>query len=111
LISIAIVENDAAPAILTQRAKIGRWGWFTRRLYLREAVRQGRRMEFLSTPLAIGGTIAVAVAIIAWFGDRRRMRRSQPDAVGFMPWTGVFFWALLAAIVLLGLAVKARLAG
>ncbi len=68
-------------------------------------------MEFVSHPLAIGGGIALVVAIIAWLGDRRRMRRSDPDAVGFMPWTGVFFWALLAAIVLLGLAVKAWLAG
>ena len=67
-------------------------------------------MEFLSSPLAIGGTIAVAVAIIAWLGDRRRMRRSIPDAVGFMPWRDVFFWAFLAAVVLFGLTVKEWLA-
>ena len=40
--------------------------------------------------LAVG---AIAVAIIAWWGERRRMRRSNPDAVGFMPWASVFVLA------------------
>ena len=62
-------------------------------------------MEFGSKPLALCGAIALAFAVIAWLGDRRRMRRSDPDAVGFMPWTDLFFWALLAACILLGLAV------
>jgi len=60
---------------------------------------------------AIGGSIAVAVAAIAWLGDARRMRRKNPDKVGFMPWTGIFFMALLCAIMLLGLAGRAWLAG
>lgn len=68
-------------------------------------------MEFEPDYLAIGGGIAVAVAVAAWLGDRRRMRRSNPDAVGFMPWTGVFFWALLFACALLGLAAKEWLVG
>ena len=68
-------------------------------------------MEFEPNYLAIGGAVALAVAIMAWLGDRRRMRRSNLDAVGFMPWTGVFFWALLAGIVLLGLTVKAWVTG
>jgi acyl-CoA synthetase (AMP-forming)/AMP-acid ligase II len=59
--------------------------------------------------LTIGGALAVAVAFAAWLGDRRRMRRSDPDAVGIMPWTGMFFWALLFACILLGLAAKAWL--
>jgi acyl-CoA synthetase (AMP-forming)/AMP-acid ligase II len=61
--------------------------------------------------LTSGGALAVAVALAAWLGDRRRMRRSDPDAVGIVPWTGVFFWALLFACILLGLAAKAWLAG
>ena len=68
-------------------------------------------MEFESIALAAGGAIAVVLAIIAWLGDRRRMRRSDPDAVGFMPWTAVFFWALLSACILLGLAAKQWFAG
>jgi hypothetical protein len=51
----------------------------------------------------IGG-LAIVMAGLAWFADRRRMRRTDPDKVGFMPWTGLFFWALMAAIVLLALA-------
>ena len=50
------------------------------------------------------GLGASVIAAIAWFGDRRRMRRRDPDAVGWMPWTGVFFWALIVACVTLGLA-------
>ena len=68
-------------------------------------------MEELPIELVAAGCAALIVAIAAWLGDRRRMRRSQPDAVGFMPWRDVFFWALLAAIMLLGLAAKAWLAG
>lgn len=51
------------------------------------------------------------LALAARLGDRRRMRRSNPDDVGFMPWTGLFFWAMLSACVLLGLATRAWLAG
>jgi hypothetical protein len=65
----------------------------------------------LSLELALAGAVAVALAIAAVIGDRRRMRRSDPDAVGFMPWTGVFFVAFLAAVLLLGLAARAWLAG
>ena len=68
-------------------------------------------MDFGTKELAALGALAVAVAIVAWLGDHRRMRRSDPDAVGFMPWRDVFFFALLAAVILLGLAAKAWLAG
>ncbi|MBV1918665.1 MAG: hypothetical protein KUG65_11495 [Sphingomonadaceae bacterium] len=61
--------------------------------------------------LALTGMSAVILAAIAWAGDRRRMGRSNLDKVGFMPWTAVFFWMLLAAITLLGLAAQAWLAG
>ncbi len=68
-------------------------------------------MDDLPIELIAAGGAALVLALIAWLGDRRRMRRSDPDAVGFMPWTAVFFWALLAAILLLGLAAKAWLEG
>lgn len=68
-------------------------------------------MTDFSEILALAGFSAVVLAAIAWVGDRRRMRRNNLDKVGFMPWTSLFFWAFLAAIVLLGLAVQAWLAG
>lgn len=60
--------------------------------------------------LAVIGASAVMVAVIAWTGDRLRTRRKNLDAVGFMPWTGIFFCALVVACILLGLAAREWLA-
>ena len=54
--------------------------------------------------MAIAGAVAAGVAILAWVQDRRRMRRRDLDRVGFMPWTTIFFWSLMAALLLLGLS-------
>lgn len=59
----------------------------------------------------IAGLFAVMLAVVAWFADHRRLRRRNPDAVGFMPWTTLFFWACLAALLLLALGVKEWLGG
>lgn len=53
------------------------------------------------------GLGAAGLALVARWGERRRMRRSDPDAVGFMPWRTVAFFSLFAACVLLGLALRA----
>lgn len=66
-------------------------------------------MKHLAEILAICGASAAALASIAWAGDRRRMRRADLDKVGFMPWTPVFFFSMLGAIILLGLAARAWL--
>jgi hypothetical protein len=55
--------------------------------------------------MAVAGALGAALALVAWVGDHRRMRRKQLDRVGFMPWTGIFFWALMAAVVLLGVSL------
>jgi hypothetical protein len=59
---------------------------------------------------AIGSGAAV-VALVASYADRRRLRRRDLDAVGFMPWSALFFVALLVACVALGLAAREWLAG
>lgn len=61
-------------------------------------------------PLALG-VAAALVAAWAWHGDRRRTRRSNPDRVGIMPWTTLFFWAFVLACILLGAAGKDWLTG
>ncbi|WP_231468899.1 hypothetical protein [Novosphingobium sp. CECT 9465] len=57
------------------------------------------------------GAIALIVALAASWAERRRLRRTNLDAVGFMPWTTVYLIAFLAAIVLLGLAMREWFAG
>ena len=57
------------------------------------------------------GIVAATIAALAWWGDRRRIRRSNLDAVGWVPWTPVFFVALMVAVVSLGLAAKDWVAG
>ena len=41
------------------------------------------------------GIGAALVAIFAWVADRRRMRRSDPDAVGLIAWRDISFCPLL----------------
>lgn len=50
--------------------------------------------------------VAVAVAAAAWLADRRRMRRLDPDAVGWMPWRGVAFWATMVGVLALIVVVR-----
>lgn len=54
---------------------------------------------------------AAAVALFAWQADRRRTRRSDPDAVGWVAWRDLAFWSTFAAVLLLGAAARAWLRG
>jgi len=65
----------------------------------------------LALTYLVPGSAAAAIALVAWIADRRRLRRNNLDAVGFMPWTTVFFCALFAACILLGLGARAWIAG
>lgn len=57
-------------------------------------------MDYLADhPPLVAALVAAAVAALAWWGDRRRLRRRDLDRVGLMPWEGLFFWALLAAVL------------
>lgn len=61
--------------------------------------------------LTVASVSATLVAAFAWTADWRRRRRKNLDRVGFMPWTTIFFCALVAAVVLVGLAARQWLAG
>lgn len=52
------------------------------------------------------GVIMAVLAIVAWYADRRRMRRTTPDAVGLMPWRDISFWAMFAALLLIAAALR-----
>jgi hypothetical protein len=66
-------------------------------------------MDDHGTWMLAGGALAMLVAIVAWLGDHRRARRRHIDAVGFMPWTDVFFWSTMLAVLLLGAGAQAML--
>ena len=61
--------------------------------------------------LLVGALGAATLALLAGWGDRRRRRRQDLDRVGIMPWTGIAFWATLAALLLLAAAVQGELPG
>lgn len=50
--------------------------------------------------------IAVAIALFSGWRDWQRARRADPDAVSMIDWPTVQIFALIAAAILAGLAVK-----
>ena len=64
--------------------------------------------EWVRAALPAAGLMLLA--ILAWRGDRRRMARSNPDAVGWMPWRDLAFWASVLALLAAVWAVQLWLA-
>lgn len=52
---------------------------------------------------------AIALSMIGWHQERRRKRRSNPDAVPWLPWRDISFWSSFAAIMMLIAAFQAWL--
>lgn len=52
------------------------------------------------------GAVALAVALASVWAERRRLRRTNLDAVGFMPWTVIYLVTFLTAVVFLGLSAR-----
>ena len=64
-----------------------------------------------ATVAALAGGALLLLAVWSAVAERRRLRRSRIDAVGFMPWTAVFFLAFFPGVTLLAMAVMGWLAG
>lgn len=50
--------------------------------------------------------ISALVVLVSSFADRRRHNRSNIDNVGFMPWTGITVFSVLATVLSAALAIK-----
>lgn len=57
-------------------------------------------------PMWIGVGAFVAVAAGSGLADWRRVKRSDPDRVGWVPWTLIQIMAVLGAVVTAALAIK-----
>ena len=55
-----------------------------------------------------GVGVALLVAVIAAFGERKRKRRRDMDRIGLLPWPLIQVLALLAALILTSLALHLR---
>ncbi len=64
-----------------------------------------------ATLLALAGAALLLVALAAFLGDRRRMRRRHIDAVGWMPWTTLSVLASFVGLCLLAMGATGWLAG
>lgn len=53
-----------------------------------------------------GAVVAVAIALFSGWRDWQRTRRADPDAISMIDWPTVQVFALIAAAILAGLAVK-----
>ena len=64
-----------------------------------------------ATFAALAGGALLLLAAYSVVAERRRLRRRRIDAVGFMPWTAVFFLAFFPGVTLLALGVMGWLGG
>ena len=64
-----------------------------------------------ATFAALAGGSLLLLAVVSAVAERRRLRRTRIDAVGFMPWTAVFFLSFFPGVVLLALAANGWLTG
>ena len=64
-----------------------------------------------ATLAGLAGGALLLVALWSAVAERRRLRRARIEAVGFMPWTTVFFLSIFPGVTLVAMAVKGWLAG
>ena len=59
-----------------------------------------------ATMFGLWGGLLLLVSLLAFLGDRRRMRRKAIDAVGWVPWRDVAALSLFGGFVLVTVAVS-----
>ena len=64
-----------------------------------------------ATILALVAGAMLALSALAMWGDARRRRRRQIDAVGLMPWRDIAALACFAGLILLAMAVVGWIRG
>jgi heme A synthase len=63
--------------------------------------------EYWSDHILIGiAIVAACLLMVSVYADRRRHRRKDINAVGFMPWTGITVACVLVTLVAGALAYK-----
>ncbi len=70
-------------------------------------------LTFASEAEIVGlwGIALLIIAVVALFGERRRMKRARIDRIGWVPWTNIFMASAIVGMGLLALAAKGILAG
>jgi hypothetical protein len=64
-----------------------------------------------ATLIAMLAGVLLALSGVAWWRDRQRMQRGDPDAVGLAPWRDIAAITSLAGLVLLAVAAMGWLKG
>ncbi len=59
-----------------------------------------------ATVFGLWGGALLLVSLLAFLGDRRRMRRKAIDAVGWVPWRDLSALTLFAGLVLMAVAIS-----
>ncbi len=62
----------------------------------------------MQVTLWTGCAAAIGVAGLSAWADRRRARRTDMDAVGFMPWPLLLILSMIAAAVCAAIALNAK---
>jgi hypothetical protein len=55
---------------------------------------------------ALVAVFSVLAILVSGFADRRRSKRNDINAVGFMPWSAITVFAVMAALLATALAIK-----
>jgi hypothetical protein len=64
--------------------------------------------EHFWSSISLFGILCLAISI---FGERRRIKRTRIEDVGFMPWNGITVFSTMVSLVAIALAIKTEYFG